>query len=780
VRLPAVHVPLDAVTPPERPEAEDPAVLDRHARRLDRGEGEHRTPVLDLLAADRIAVVVGGAGSGKSVLVNHLTARLIEPDPEQPLGEAILGLTPVRLILRRVQAPATRDAGADGWLWKAFGADVSDKLKTLDAGEDAAHRAMAVVDLIKGRLDATPGLLFLLDGLDEVTAAGEQRAHLVAAIDALAAALPNQHRLLVTARPYAYARKEWQLRHARAFTLAPLDEDQRAVFFRRWHRVGRSVKHWTEADAEQRAADLIATVEGRPHLADLAERPLHATLIALLNLRGRLPHDRATLYKEAVDLLLARWRSGESAFRAGDGRPVELPEEELLASLQSLAYEIHRNQRAEGETEAAADIERGAVLDAFDDLIERRVPRCDLLAYLNQHTGILVSRAEDRFAFPHRAFQEYLAMGWLVAREDDALACTVRDDPVWWREVFRLAVGSQRASRRLGVGYVRELLEGLDGQPAETRHRVAVLAGLALLELDLDWRATGFDEVRKTVRARLVDLIEDPSALDPPERAEAGEVLGHLGDPRPGVGTFGDPDTGLDLPDFAWTEIPGGEFLYGEEKTRRQVEGFAIARYPVTHSQFQCFLDDPDGYDPQWWQGLATGPMDPREAEWAIPNHPRERVSWYEAMAFCAWASARLRCSISLPTEEQWERAARGIDGRAYPWGEEYRPGYANVNETQDQAGATYLGQTSAVGLFPLGVSPSGVIDLAGNVWEWCLNKYDEPEDRSAAGDASRVLRGGSWGDDPGLRALGRPPQAQPGLPERQRRVSGVVRVPHL
>jgi formylglycine-generating enzyme required for sulfatase activity len=120
-------------------------------------------------------------------------------------------------------------------------------------------------------------------------------------------------------------------------------------------------------------------------------------------------------------------------------------------------------------------------------------------------------------------------------------------------------------------------------------------------------------------------------------------------------------------------------------------------------------------------------------------------------MAFCAWASARLRRSISLPTEEQWKRAARGTDGRAYPWGEEYHPGYANINESALSAGPTDLGRTTAVGLYPPGSSPSGVLDLAGNVWEWCLNEYDEPEDTSAAGEADRVLRGGSWVNYPGL-----------------------------
>lgn len=207
----------------------------------------------------------------------------------------------------------------------------------------------------------------------------------------------------------------------------------------------------------------------------------------------------------------------------------------------------------------------------------------------------------------------------------------------------------------------------------------------------------------------------------------------------------------LRLPDILWVEIPAGTFRYGERKETRHCDRFWIAKYPVTNAQYQTFSYDGGYADERWWQDLKR--PQPQASHWPQPNRPCTNVDWYEAIAFCRWFTARLGLApgaIRLPTEVEWERAARGTDGRAWPWGEDFRPGLANLNETSGERGPWYLKETTAVGVYPQGRSPEGVMDLAGNVWEWCLNRYDEPQNVAIdRGSASRVVRGGSWRFDP-------------------------------
>ena len=180
-----------------------------------------------------------------------------------------------------------------------------------------------------------------------------------------------------------------------------------------------------------------------------------------------------------------------------------------------------------------------------------------------------------------------------------------------------------------------------------------------------------------------------------------------------------------------------------------------MARYPVTNAQYKTFIDAGGYSDEQWWQGLVR--PEPQASRWPQDNRPKTDVNWYEAMAFSRWLSAQLGYDVRLPAEEEWERAARGRDGREYPWGERYESGYANVNEETFKAGEWHLAQTTAVGVYPQGASSEGVLDLSGNVCEWCLAKFAHPEQIVA--DLSRnerVLRGGSW-DHNAVQARGIP-----------------------
>jgi len=159
------------------------------------------------------------------------------------------------------------------------------------------------------------------------------------------------------------------------------------------------------------------------------------------------------------------------------------------------------------------------------------------------------------------------------------------------------------------------------------------------------------------------------------------------------------------------------------------------------------FIDAADGFkDDRWWQDLAEREIQPAEQRWKVDNYPRENVSWYSAVAYCRWLSDRLASEIRLPTEWEWQWAAQGPDGRKYPWGNEYIQGYANIDEKHGGIkGGVFLKNTTPVELYLHGASPFGVLDMAGNVWEWCLNEYDNPNHIDPYGEADRVMRGGSW-----------------------------------
>ena len=192
---------------------------------------------------------------------------------------------------------------------------------------------------------------------------------------------------------------------------------------------------------------------------------------------------------------------------------------------------------------------------------------------------------------------------------------------------------------------------------------------------------------------------------------------------------------------FEWCEIPAGRVTLEDDAGTFDVPPFMMAKYPVTRAQFGVFVAADDGFrNEEWWQGLAAD-RDHQELpglqRFLPSDHPREMVSWYDAVAFTRWLTRKVGYDVRLPTEWEWQWAAQGPDGRTYPWGNEYITGYANVHGE--------VGKTTPVNRYPDGASPFGVLDMSGNVWEWCLNEHENVGRVETSGDALRVVRGGSW-----------------------------------
>jgi formylglycine-generating enzyme required for sulfatase activity len=644
------------------------------------------------------------------------------------------------------------------------------------------------------------GVMVLLDGLDEVADPEERKAVRDAVADFAATYRHPANRYLVTCRGYAYQDPRWQLDHFAAHTLAPFNQEQIDDLIGFWYREVCRLSWKNELEAENLTRRLRAATR-RPDLAPLAGSPLQLTMMASLHFSwGRLPEDRVELYQEMVRLLLVRWQEARLGEDVGVTRVMSAGK--LESALERVAFLAHRAQEG---PEGPADVSEVVLRSVLKDYLEGSWDRAgELVTYIQERAGLLMERGPGVYTFPHRSYQEYLAGSYLAVQPDfpDEAAGLIGENYAQWREVVLWAVGAMARLKKMTHVTV-DVAAALcprqvpDQAVSETDWRAAHLAGEALLEIGLEEVKAHerHEQVLARVRGWLMALIER-GVLAPLDRAADGDVLARLGDLRPGVGLRQDG-----LPDIAWCEVPAGSFIIGSDKAQDpdaweespQHEqpmpyAYRISKYPVTNAQFAAFVQDGGYTNPDYWteagwqeKGDRTGPQT-YGGVYDLPNHPVVRVTWYEALAFCRWLDEQLhqRAELSegehmtLPTEAEWEKAARGTDGRRYPWGDEPDPNRANYDETG-------IGTTSAVGIFPGGETPYSCLDMSGNVWEWTRSlwgeKSDKPtlkypydsknghEDIDAPRGVLRVLRGGAfsgnrggvrcafrYGSDPGSR----------------------------
>ncbi|HEX3526045.1 MAG TPA: SUMF1/EgtB/PvdO family nonheme iron enzyme [Thermoanaerobaculia bacterium] len=573
-------------------------------------------------------------------------------------------------------------------------------------------------------------------------------------------------------------------------------------------------------EAGRRVEALWQSLSGNEGLLRIASTPLLLSLMAFVHYhKVDLPKGRARLYGDCVEILLDLWDRKD--------KRLELPEvtlKEKRMVLEAIAFHYLKEDLLEADLPMLAGLVQPVL-----PKIKVQITAENLLQQIWKRSGILQEQRLGFYGFAHRALHDYLAAACVVEHERDALLLERAGEERWREVILIAAglAPAGRAARlvesllaRGGESGAELEMAGLtlaedvqlgDDLRAEVKKRLLdrltkeEAAGpfrrlaSALVTADLEAARQWMEDVlrgrdperQKRVLALLPELGETQSKpmasllvrLIGEETGEAG-IRAQAAQVLAGIRFSPDAETWRVLEsaqqgapalrraaawawcelgravDFGLVKVPAGEFLMGsregdvhsEEKPQHPLylPDFYIGKAPVTVEAFRNFLRQSghpleDQADFDRWNKHT--------------DHPVVGVSWHDALAFAGWQG------YVLPSEAEWEKAARGTDGRQYPWGNEWKAECANTSEYWGTEGGRRLpwaallprkghSTTTPVGRFsPQGDSPYNCVDMAGNVWELtrsCFSTYpydslDGREDLEASAQAARVIRGGAF-----------------------------------
>ncbi len=727
----------------------------------------------------RVAII-GGAGSGKSTVLQHMAwvlasaaSKRVNGQPDITTPHDVLGLAvtpdnmpvPIFAPLPKLQA-ATNSAALKNEINRYLTAE---KHYDLPGG------------YVESLLKASRVVVLLLDGLDEV-ASDPMRVTLRKAIDELASEYQANLYIAVTCRTAAYTGQTPLKEGFNIVNVKPLEPADVENLIVKAGKAMTALGFGGEAIATALKTGIAELERQRKEqlgdrYAPLVDSPLMVRLMLIVQSGdpGKpLPVARAELFERVVEAALMHdyGPDGQSA-EALDGRW------EIRRSwMQRLAYDMQTSEQGK----RAGSVEYSpSELDAALHGDEPALHEKDGLTAFVRGRATLLEERDNQYRFIHRAIQEFLAARYLcevTGGRGKAPVKTIKErvaavlevvkpvvDKSWWRECILLVAGYWAwRDEALAREFVRALTQV--GDKPETCFAAADLAGNAALE----W--AGSDAATRELCAnRVASLLAKEDNLlnsEPRTRHRAALAMSHLGDPR-----FHGPE-GFYLPNdpmLGFMKIEADKhFVIGtrskdEAKVMRITESrerlaeheinddavetpmFYLARYPVTMAQFRLYVE------PKW-----------SAKDLCAPSQPVVGVNWAEARDYCAWLNQcwasgefeksfknnklidflRAQWRFALPNELLWEKAARGGSSDIYTWGDdaERLPKMANA--------ADHIGATTVAGCYA--ANAYGLHDMIGNVWEWTSSRYQaypphpgyEEKEQPGIKDAM-VMRGGSW-----------------------------------
>jgi formylglycine-generating enzyme required for sulfatase activity len=716
-----IYIPLTTLAAQEMPRKGAVQEIDPQQRRI----------VLQHALSHRKVVIVGDPGSGKSTFLRRVAFELCRNlrGTLPPGAPPFLAPDDKRFpILIR---------GAD--LAKLLAADTSPKppdapdwIPYFLAKQSEEYKWRAGEDFFQHKLHEG-GCLVILDGLDEAPER-RLRERIARLFERATQAFPNCD-FLVSTRPQTNE-GDSVLADFHQVRIGDLEQTEIETFFDHF----ALALALNDVESKNFKEGLKLALDSRPEIREMAANPVMLTALAVLQHNDqRLPEYRVELYGSILGWLAA-------AREHKEGRP---PAEKCLESMRKLALHMQdapKGRLVQMNKRSAAQFfadEFGGSVDANEALLEHET----------NDSGIISSIGAD-LKFWHLSFQEYLAAREIASFSDkQQIERVVGSGKLYhpeWRETMRLLGGVLRQQGEAKIEGLFQAILGKLGTRSTLQDKVRCVALLAAMMRDLSRmqykpKTPDYD---RTVKA-VMGIFETGEAekIDLKTRIEAADLLGQVGDPR--------------LEEDNWVTIPAGSFYMGAQKVNEKernydpdaypdespvrevtLRQFRIGRYPVTVQEFGAFIADKGYSVRQHWKEGHVKFKEPAywEQQSEYPNRPVVGVSWFEAAAYCSWAGGR------LPTEAEWERAARGPESNKYPWGND---------PPLDASRANYdsIDNPTPVGLFPKGNTSEGIYDMLGNVVEWCIDWYGDYESENLGNpigpkSGERVVRGGSWGID--------------------------------